>query len=62
MQAAGGKKMKQRKAAYSIRPNAELPVRAFPHRGAGDSVRIIYHQGAIWGGFVAPVLTYWPCR
>ena len=41
-----------------VQPDAELPDRALPHRGAGDRERVRYHQAAIFGGSVAPVLTY----
>ena len=33
-------------------------VRALPDRGARDGVRVLLHQGAIWGGFAGPVVTY----
>ena len=30
----------------------------FPTEVRATAAGFVYHQGAIWGGFVAPVLTY----
>ncbi len=32
--------------------------RTVPDRGAGDRVGFCYHQGAIWAGLSAPILTW----
>ncbi len=40
-------------------PERELSIRALPNRGAlATASAFCYHQGAIWGGFTAPVLVY----
>ncbi len=41
-----------------LRPKPELPDGTPPHRGPVGRGRFCYHQGAIWGGFVTPILTY----
>ena len=44
----------------SITARIRLSQRALPDRGAGDSLRLRLSQGAIWGGLIAPVISYLP--